>query len=71
MRRGGDIGWDIMHQRHLIKKLQVIIPLLTVIALLVLAHFFRTSFIPAYKRYSSYKKLVKGSVEVGDEPVHT
>lgn len=53
------------------QKLQVIIPLLTVIALLVLAHFFRTSFIPAYKRYSSYKKLVKGSVEVGDELVHT
>ena len=51
------------------QKLQVMIPLLIVIAITVLAHFIRTSFVPAFERVSSYYKLVKGSVEVGDELV--
>lgn len=46
--------------------LQVMIPLLILISVLALVWLSKTIFIPAYKRYASYRKIEKHSVEVGD-----
>lgn len=46
--------------------LQVVIGLLAIITLIVLVHLTITVFIPAFKRYSSCRKLEKQSVSVGD-----